>query len=90
VLVEGNIFEASQSTNAINIGTTTQPKGFVRIKNNALINGAELDSFVPSKVQVPNYERTISKADDNLKELLKLQCGWQNMSVDFSKLLNRR
>lgn len=90
VLVEGNIFEASQSTNTINIGTTTQTKGFVRIKNNALINGAELDSYIQSKVQIPDYERTISKADDNLKELLKLQCGWQNMSVDFSKLLNRR
>ena len=90
VLVEGNIFEASESTNAINIGTTTQPKGFVRIKNNALINGAELDSYIPSKVQVPGYKRTISKADDSLKELLKLQCGWQNISVDFLKLLNRR
>lgn len=90
VLVEGNILEAGESTNAINIGTTTQTKGFVRIKNNALINGAELDSYIPSKVQVPDYKRTVSKAGDNLKELLKLQCGWQNMSVDFSKLLNRR
>lgn len=90
VLVEGNIFEASESTNAINIGTTTQSKGFVRVKNNALINGAKLNSYIPSRVQVPNYKRTINKANDNLKELLKLQCGWQNMSVDFSKLLNRR
>jgi len=88
VLVEGNIFEASQSTIAINIGTTTQTRGFVRTKNNALINGAELDSYMPAKVQDPPYKRTVSKADEKLKELLNLQCGWQNMCMDFSKLPN--
>lgn len=81
VLVEGNIFEADQSTIAMSIGTGSHIKGFVRTKNNSLINGAQLDSYMPQNVQTPYYYRTVSQADEDLKTLLNSECGWLNIRI---------
>ncbi len=76
VLVEANVFEAKTSTQAVYIGVGTHEKGFVRLKNNLSLNGAELKEHRPSMVPDPPYPRTVHKADRRLVKLLESNTGW--------------
>jgi len=77
VLVEANIFErkASQTTTAINIGTSNHLDGFVRARGNLLAGGAKLDTNQPDKVEEPGYLRSVDRADDELKEIIRQKSG---------------
>jgi pectate lyase len=83
VLIEANIFEASEDKMAINIGTRDHINGFVKIKDNLLLNGAVLDSYMPEEVPPMDYSRGVHEADEELKKLIKRDSGWQNIPSNF-------
>lgn len=83
VLIEANILKAAPglSSMGIRIGSKSKQKGFVRIRNNTLENGAELDSYMPEKVGTPTYSRSIQTADNGLREAVCRRSGWQDVQI---------
>jgi pectate lyase len=79
VLVEANVFEPRKgdSRAALISGTGKHPKGFVRIRCNALRGGTQLSEHRPEEVAAPPYCRSIDRANAALKERLVVGCGWQ-------------
>lgn len=79
VLVEANLFELSKRDSGVALvsGTGDHPKGYVRIRDNAVWGRAQLSGYRPEEVAVPGYRRSIDSADAALKQRLVARCGSQ-------------
>jgi pectate lyase len=78
LLVEANIFEAGSNKNAVitPVGVDTV-KGYIKLVDNLLLNGAVAQENEPEKVfnRTDYYTATIEPAEENLKEKIKVGAG---------------
>ena len=82
VLIEANIFKARESKTVISIGVGKHESGFVRLRDNVLMNGARIDSHHAERVPEPAYERRVDEAGESLRVRLNRSCGWQHTTLE--------